>query len=226
MPLSNVSIDAPSPMFGVSSYSSCAPITISGRSSPARSTRVGVAMSSPPSRTPESSVNVTRCDTGSIALDLGRVDREHREAGHRRSVVMPRVHVAVEGGTDDLELAVTVEIGRGRRAREAGLGPVELILGRRVVARERGIDVRAGLHAAVDVDGFEPAPGRAARAPGPDVAVRVTDDDFDLAVTVEIGDDGRTGGDRGAGLVDVLGGARSSSWSATTARRACAPANP
>ena len=148
MPPSSASIEAPSPMFGVSSYSSCAPITISGRWSPVRSTSVGVAMSSPPSRTPESAVNVTLCDTGSIAPTFAGSTDEHREPGDGRAVVVPRVHVTVERGADDLELAVAVEVGRGRRAREARLRPVELVLRRRVVARERGIDVRAGLHAA------------------------------------------------------------------------------
>ena len=127
-PPSSASTAAPSPMFGGSSYSSCAPTTISGRPSPVRSTSVGVAISSPPSRTPESGVNVTLCDAGSTAATFAGIDDEHREAGDRVPSSCHAYTWRSSAARDDLEAAVAVEVAAGGRAGEAGLGAVELVL--------------------------------------------------------------------------------------------------
>ena len=65
-------------------------------------------------RLPSPAVNVTLCQAGSDRLHLRRVDHEHREPGDRRAVVVPRVHVAVERGADELGPAVAVEVSRRR----------------------------------------------------------------------------------------------------------------
>ena len=59
---------------------------------------------------------------------LGRIDHQHREPGDRRAVGVPGVDVAVQGGGDDLEVAVAVEVAERRRRGEPRLGPVVLVL--------------------------------------------------------------------------------------------------
>src|SRR5690606_14440458 len=61
-------------------------------------------------------------------LDGRRIDDEHREAVDGRAVVVPGVHVPVEGGGDDLEVAVAVEVAEGGRRGEAPLGAVVPVL--------------------------------------------------------------------------------------------------
>ena len=58
-------------------------------------------------------------------VDLRPVDHQHGEAVDRVAVRVPRVHVAVHGGGDHLEVAaVAVEVGEHGRADEAVLRPV------------------------------------------------------------------------------------------------------